>query len=572
MDFLNQIIFIGALLVFISIIASPTASRFGVPLLLVFLVLGMLAGEDGLGGINFDNYNTAYLISTLALAVILFDGGMRTPVSSFRVGLWPAVSLATLGVVITAVVTGLFTTYLLDLHWTQGLLLGAIVGSTDAAAVFSLLHSHGLQLKERVAATLEIESGVNDPMAVFLTITLVEIISLGETELEWWLAASFVWQMGIGALAGFAGGFGLLRIINRLPLAMGMYPLLALSGGLVIYSLTLLVGGSGFLAVYIAGLIVGNRPIHSRQNILRVHDGMAWLSQIILFVMLGLLATPSAILIDAWLAIAIALVLIFVARPLAVLLCLVPFQLPWREMVFIAWTGLRGAVPIILATFPLLAGLNNAPLYFNVAFFVVVVSLVLQGWTLAPLARRLNLRVPPVPRPIQRVELDIPVASGYELITYHLTGRTPALGKPLKMLRLPDNTRLVGVLRKGQFIEAAQDLSLERGDGIYLVCHESRLEQLNELFAAQPVPARLDERNFFGEFVLDGQATLNDVALMYGLELSAELLGRTLAEHLARSVHIRPVVGDRVKLDKVQLVVRKMEDGTITKVGISLHE
>lgn len=572
MDLLNQLLFTGALLVFSSIIASAAASRFGVPLLLVFLALGMLAGEDGLIGIDFDNYRTAYLLSTLALAVILFDGGMRTPIGSFRVGLWPAISLSTLGVFITAVVTGFFAVYMMDLSWTQGLLLGAIVGSTDAAAVFSMLHSHGLQLKERVGATLEIESGINDPMAVFLTIMLIEIIASGQTEIGWWLAGEFVWQMGLGAVLGIAGGYGLLWVVNRLTLALGMYPLLVLSGGLVVYGLTLVLGGSGYLAIYLTGLMLGNQPMHSRQNTLRVHDGMAWLSQIVLFVLLGLLATPSAMLEDAWAAISVALVLIFLARPVATILCLAPFRLPWREITFISWTGLRGAVPIILATFPLLAGLENAQIYFNIAFFVVVASLILQGWTLAPLSRWLHLQVPPQPAPVQRVELDIPVASGYELVTYHLTNSTPVLGKPLKNLRLPHNARLVGVLRDGLFREGRPDMTLASHDGVYIVCHENTLEAINNLFATEPRPAQLDERGFFGEFVLDAQAKLSDVAMMYGLDIPSELRERTLAEHLSRSVRNRPVVGDRVKLDKVQLVVKSMEGGRISKVSISLHE
>lgn len=570
MDVLNQLLFVGALLVFSSIVASSAASRFGVPLLLVFLALGMLAGEDGLLGIPFDDYETAYLLSTLALAVILFDGGMRTPISSFRVGLWPAISLSTIGVLITAVVTGFLATHLLQLHWTQGLLLGAIIGSTDAAAVFSLLHSHGLQLKERVNATLEIESGVNDPMAVFLTLMLIGIISAGQKEIGWWVTGEFVWQMGLGAVIGVAGGYALLRVVNRLTLALGMYPLLVLSGGLVVFGLTLVFGGSGYLAIYLTGLVLGNRPMHSRQNILRVHDGMAWLSQIVLFVLLGLLATPSAIIADAWASISIALVLIFIARPVAAVLCLAPFRLPWREIVFIAWTGLRGAVPIILATFPLLAGLENAQLYFNIAFFVVVASLILQGWTLAPLSRLLKLQVPPVPAPVQRVELDIPVASGYELVTYHLTPVTPILGKALKNLRLPDNARLVGVLRDGIFQEGEPDMALASHDGVYIVCPETALEQVNRLFATEP--EKIDERGFFGEFLLDGQVTLGDVAMMYGLKVAPELFSRTLAEHLTKSVRNRPVVGDRVRLDKVQLIVKSMDGGRVAKVGISLRE
>ena len=572
MELLNQILFIGALLVFTSIIASSAASRFGVPLLLVFLALGMLAGEDGIGGIDFDNYKTAYLISTLALAVILFDGGMRTPISSFRVGLWPALSLATAGVLITTVIIGVFASYLLKLHWSQGLLLGAIIGSTDAAAVFSLLHGRGLQLKERIGAVLEIESGINDPMAVFLTIMLISIISAGQLEPGWWMLGDFIWQMGMGAVFGLAGGYGLLRIVNRLTLALGMYPLLVLSGGLVVYGLTLVCGGSGYLAIYLTGLLLGNRPMHSRQNILRVHDGMAWLSQIVLFVLLGLLATPSAILNDAGVAMGVALVLIFIARPLATALSLLPFRLPLRENLFIAWTGLRGAVPIILATFPLLAGLDNAQLYFNIAFFVVVTSLILQGWSLAPMSRWLQLQVPPQPAPVQRVELDIPVASGYELVTYHLSSITPVIGKALKQLRLPAHARLVGILRDGAFLESRDDMVLENNDGIYVVCHEDMLDDLNRLFAAKPAPARLDDRGFFGEFVLDAQVKLGDVAMMYGLNIPAGLGTKTLAQHLSTSVRDRPVVGDRVYLDKVQLVVRKMEAGRITKVGINLHD
>ena len=571
MELLNQILFVGALLVFISIIASSAASRFGVPLLLVFLALGMLAGEDGVGGIDFDNYETAYLISTLALAVILFDGGMRTPISSFRVGLWPAVSLATAGVLITTLIIGVYASYLLQLHWTQGLLLGAIIGSTDAAAVFSLLHGRGLQLKERIGAVLEIESGINDPMAVFLTIMLIGIISAGHVDPGWWLLGEFVWQMGMGAAFGLAGGYGLLRIVNRLTLALGMYPLLVLSGGLVVYGLTLVCGGSGYLAIYLTGLLLGNRPMHSRQNILRVHDGMAWLSQIVLFVLLGLLATPSAILNDAGVAMGVALVLIFIARPAATALSLLPFRLPLRENLFIAWTGLRGAVPIILATFPLLAGLDGAQLYFNIAFFVVVTSLILQGWTLAPMSRWLKLQVPPQPKPVQRVELDIPMASGYELVTYCLSSVTPVIGKALKQLRLPARARLVGILRDGAFMESRDDMVLENNDGVYIVCHEDVLDDLNRLFAAEPAPVQLDERGFFGEFVLDGQITIGDVAMMYGLNIPAGLGTKTLAQHLATSVRNRPVVGDRVSLDKVQLVVRNMEAGRITKVGINLH-
>ncbi|MEX2517663.1 MAG: potassium/proton antiporter [Gammaproteobacteria bacterium] len=572
MEFLNQLAFIGALLLFVSILASALASRFGAPLLLVFLVLGMLAGEEGLGGVRFDNFEVAYLVSTMALAVILFDGGMRTPMASFRVALWPALSLATFGVMITAMLIGAFSSWLLGFDWVHGLLLGAIIASTDAAAVFSLLHGRGVELKERVGATLEIESGINDPMAVFLTIVMIEIITSGENSFSWSLVPMFLTQMGLGAMFGILGGHMLIRIINRLPLATGMYPLLALAGGLMVYAITTVAGGSGYLAIYLAGLLLGNRPLHARQNILRVHDGMAWLAQIGMFVLLGLLATPSDLLESLFPSVAIALVLMLVARPLAVFLSLLPFSAPWREQVFISWVGLRGAVPIILAIFPLLAGLENAQVYFNVAFIVVVSSLVLQGWTMSSLARVLNLQVPATAKPMQRVELDIPVASGYELVTYQPNDANWLIGSPLSQLRLPDEARLVAVVRGNGLLMVDETVNLQSGDCLYLLTDHSALEQLNKLFATDAVPAGILEQQFYGEFVIDGKAFLNDIAMTYGLKIPADIGALTAADYLAICSRQKPVVGDRVKLDSIELVVRAIADGKITKVGISLHE
>ena len=380
MDAVNQLILVAAGLLLISILVSVPSRRVGMPLLLVFLALGMLAGEEGPGAIRFDNYQAAYLIGSVALAIILFDGGLGTRAASFRVGLRPALSLATLGVLITAGVTGLVATLVFDLNWLQGLLVGAIVGSTDAAAVFGLLHAQGLRLKERVSATLEIESGANDPMAIFLTVALVELLAAGATGLDAGVLVMLVQQMGLGLVFGYGGGRLLVYVINRLPLATSLYPLLALAGALVIFSFTLNLGGSGFLAVYVAGLVLGNRPLQANLGIQRFHDGIAWLVQIAMFLMLGLLVTPSALLSVAVPALAVALALIFIARPLAVLIALAPFGFPLKEQLFVGWVGLRGAVPIILALFPLLAELPNAQRYFDVAFFVVLVSLVLQGW------------------------------------------------------------------------------------------------------------------------------------------------------------------------------------------------
>ncbi|MEX1057981.1 MAG: potassium/proton antiporter, partial [Natronospirillum sp.] len=446
MELSNQIILFVGVLFLISILASILSARIGAPLLLVFLVIGMLLGEEGVGLI-FEDIQTAHLIGSLALAIILFDGGLHTDRNHFRVGLKPAVSLATVGVLVTAVLTGLMAVWVLDLPLIYGLLMGAIVGSTDAAAVFSLLHTAKLELKQRVAATLEIESGSNDPMAIFLTILLVELIITEKTGFSALLAFDFIHQMGLGAALGLLGGWLAARLINALPLSPGLYPLFALSLGLSIFGLTAVLGGSGFLAVYLAGVTMGNSRIHSSQNIRRFHNGMAWMSQIIMFLMLGLLVTPSQLIPTGVHALAIALGLIFVARPLAVLISLAPFRFAWREQLFISWVGLRGAVPIILAIFPLLAGIPGAETYFNVAFFVVLVSLMLQGWTITFMARWLKVEIPPNANLVQRLELDLPHLPDYELVGYEIASDSPVVNQRPAELSLPSGVKTALVVR-----------------------------------------------------------------------------------------------------------------------------
>lgn len=571
LDLTHQIILVVGLLFIASILASLISSRIGAPLLLIFLVIGMLMGEQGPGGLVFDDFQTAHLIGSLALAVILFDGGLRTRVASFRVGLRPALMLATVGVLVTVAITGLITSWVLGLPLLEGLLIGAIVGSTDAAAVFYLLHAHGLELKERIGATLEIESGSNDPMAIFLTVALIELLLGEHNSPGWGLALEFVQQMGLGAVVGLAGGYALAQCINRFPLTPGLYPLLAVAGALVVFGLTAVAGGSGFLAVYLAGIVLGNRRVQSAQNIRRFHDGMAWLAQIVMFLMLGLLITPSHLLDVAPQALLVAGVLLLVARPVAVLVSLLPFRFPLHEQLFIGWVGLRGAVPILLGLFPLLAGVDNAGAYFNIAFFVVLLSLICQGWTVAPVARWLELDVPPRSRVVHRLELDLPGQPEYELVGYHLSADSPALYKLVHRLRLPRGTQVVAVIRDGALLEAIHDEILREDDFVYVLASPDTLPDVDRVLVAAGGPARLEEHAFFGEFVLNGDTPLVALVSAYDLAIPDRRGGdETLDAYLRRLFKGRAVVGDRVKLNNMEFVVRAMDGGRITQVGLKI--
>ncbi|HLT13815.1 MAG TPA: potassium/proton antiporter, partial [Marinobacter sp.] len=444
---------IGALMLVFSIVLSPLSSRVGMPVLLVFLVVGMLMGEDGPGGIEFDNVELAFLIANLALGVILLDGGMRTRVDTFRVGLKPAIMLATVGVALTAGGAAIVAWWVFDLHWLIALLIGAIISSTDAAAVFSLLQGRGLHLNERVSATLEIESGSNDPMAIFLTLMLVTLISQHQDGAFASGLLMLVQQFGIGAPAGILGGFAIVALTNRMRLTPSLYPLLVAAAGIAVFSATNAIGGSGFLAIYLSGVVIGNRHVRMMPMILQVHDGLAWLAQLCLFLMLGLLVSPSDLVPLAGGGLILAFTLIFVIRPLTVLLTLWPFGFNRRELGFISWVGLRGAVPIVLALFPIIAGLPDAQLVFHAAFFIVLVSLVVQGTTMAPLARKLKLEVPAGEDPYRRLPLDAPAAGDHELMLFPLRGQNWESPKRLGQLRLPDNTAVAGVFRNRQCLQ-----------------------------------------------------------------------------------------------------------------------
>jgi cell volume regulation protein A len=567
-DLINQNILIGALLLLFGVLASALSRRLGMPLLLAFLSVGMLAGEDGPGGIVFNDIEIAYLIGSVALAVILFEGGMNTRTATFHFSLRPAFTLATLGVVITSVIVGAFAAWMLSLSWWYGLLVGATVGSTDAAAVFASLRARGISLEQRVAATLEIESASNDPMAIFLTLALVQVFtqdSAPVTQLLW----LFLIQMGIGAVTGLAGGKLLVWLINRVYLERDLYPLLALAGGISVFGATTVAGGSGFLAIYLAGVVLGNNRLHEARRIMRIHNGMAWLAQGVMFLMLGLLATPRNLLPYTTASVAMAAVLMLVARPVAVGLCLLPFGFSWRERLFIGWVGLRGAVPIILALFPLFANLPNAILFLDVAFFIVIISLLVQGSTIAPLARLLRLEVPLAPEPDQRLDIDTPGGEKLAFFGYRLAASSKAVGRRPEELSLPPKMQLAGVIRQ-DFLAPAQVDTLAVGDFVCLIGESTALEATNDLFAGAVTPKRLEEQEFFGYFVLNGAAPLNEVTAAYLITLPDAKTNQTLGEYLKNRFNNNPVVGDRLQVGSIEFVVRKVEDDQIVQVGLKL--
>lgn len=542
----------------------------------MFLGLGMLAGEDGPGGLDFDNFQVAYTLGALALAVVLFDGGLRTHRSTLALASWPAFLLATVGVLLTAGLTGAMAVLLFPLTWLEGMLVGSIVASTDAAAVFFLLGAGGTNLVKRVRATLETESGINDPMAVFLTVTCVALLDLGQPDLSLRglpdLFGDFLIQIAGGALLGIVGGLAMVRLINALNLATGLYPILALSGALVVFGIGQSVGASGFLAVYLAGVVLGNRRHRATLIIDRFLDGLAWLSQIGMFLMLGLLVTPTNLLPSVLPSLGLAAFLILVARPVAVLLCTAPFGFNWRERSFLGWVGLRGAVPIFLGTVPVLAGLPNAEVFFEIAFVIVLTSLVLQGWTVNLAARQLNLALPPAPGPAQRFDVDLPAEAERDLSAFVVQETSASVGWLPPDLRLEEDVEIVAVIRDGVMRLPSQAPRLAAGDYVVVVAPGERMGALDRLFGSAPRkdPSGRDEA-VFGEFTFGGETRTGDLARMYDLPIPPPEQTLTLDDFMRR--HLRGDIeeGDRLRLGEVELIVRALDGEAIAQVGIELE-
>ena len=572
MDLINQIILLGAVLVAVSILLGMLSSRIGAPLLLVFLALGMLAGVDGPGGIPFDDFRATYLAGSVALAIILFDGGLRTPRETFQLAMWPAMSLATVGVLVTAGIAGAVAVWALGLTPIQGYLVGATVASTDAAAVFLLLHARGTELKKRVSASLELESGMNDPMAIFLTIAAIELVMQPGTGIgALRVLELFALQMLGGAAIGLAGGFFLLWLINRIEIAAGLYPILAASVALSVFASAQMIEASGFLAVYLTGLVLGNNRHRAQQVISRFHDGLAWLAQIAMFLLLGLLVSPVQLLSNLGGALAIAVALIVVARPVAVFLALAPFRFSWQEKAFVSWVGLRGAVPIFLASIPVIGGVPDGILYFNVAFVVVITSLVIQGWTVAPAARFLGLELPPSPETVDRQGIDLPLSADREAASWRVAPNSPALDHPFGELHLPRRTRIIAVIRDGSVVprELLGKLAVE--DYVIALAPPQHVMALDRLFSTRPPPKRGAGAPELGEFVIDGDVTLGRLCGMYGLPFEPMMRDEKLESFLRLRLGDRLVVGDRVRIGDAELVVREIDGGSIVKVGLEVE-
>jgi cell volume regulation protein A len=566
LDSVSIAILLGAVLVMAGILSSLLALRFGAPLLLIFLFIGMLAGDSGPGGLRFDDVRTTYLVGSVALALILFDGGLRTRFQSIRAVLVPSIVLATTGVLLTAMITAPVAKYALDLNWTEALLAGAVVASTDAAAVFLLVHAQGLRLRPRVGAMLEVESGTNDPFAVFLTLMLVELMSIGTSSLAH-VALQFAQEALLGAVIGVAGGRLVVLGLNRVALPQGLHAPFVCTAALVIFGLAQLGHASGFLAVYLAGIIVGNRPTRAHNSVVAFLDAATWLAQIVMFVLLGLLVSPHRLPATVVPAIGVALVLMLVARPLAVFICLAPFRFSWREKLFIAWVGLRGAVAIFLASIPMLVGLSQAYLYFDVAFVVVIISLLLQGWTLTIAARWLHVALPRADRGPRRIELDLPGQLEQQLVGYSVRPKSLYLRRGL----IPSWSKPTLVIRDEKILSPAEAEPVVAGDYVYLLAPPEKAEALDRFFVDM-LPGTAPDPHLLGDFVVSGEITLGNLAEIYGVAVDPEQSNFTLADYFDVHLDHAPKAGATLDLDTIVLVARSIGGGRVNVVGLRLPE
>lgn len=609
-DTLNVLYVVTSLLIFLSIMTSTLSVRLGIPLLLFFLAVGMLAGEEGMMGIKFANYELANFIGQAALACILLDGGLRTSLQSFRVGLKPAVTLASWGVLATVLALGLFATYLLDIDWRLGMLMAAIVGSTDAAAVFSLLRNGGVKLNDRVQSTLEIESGANDPLAILLVTVMIALNLDPSSQSFSDIAIMLIQQIALGLLLGLLSGWALSRLLPKIHLAEGMYAILILSAGIIVFGITNLLGGSGFLAVYLAGVVIGNTKVRATEHVLRVMDSFAWLSQAILFVVLGLLVVPSHIL-EVWhYSLLIFLFLLFVARPFAVVSSLLPFRFSLREIGFISWVGLRGAVPITLAIIPVTMQVSGADLAFNITFGVVILSLLTQGTTIAQMSRLFRVWVPTDNEPKAEREIWVGDHANITLYEFEVKSGAFAIGRHPQSISTkisPDEIAVFAVVRQDRLLTVNAETILKTGDVVWYALRGDYAASIAKIFNNSATQYQKTSE-FYGDWLLSPHVKIADLPFYHlaSQSLSRSRLGRlspvanalnvftpapsyalsgideTLLEKLTKAQHMtveefmlsqfntEPVKGDEISLnDHWSLIVRDVDNqGRLRGIGL----
>ena len=474
---------ITGLMIIVAVLLSKASSRLGIPALLFFLGLGMLSGSEGIGGIYFDDPWAAQFLGSVALAYILFSGGLDTKWADVKQVVKPAITLSTLGVLITAVSLGVFVHFILKIPWLESFLLGSIVSSTDAAAVFSILRNRDVRLQGKIEPLLEFESGSNDPMAVLLTIGLTGLITNGNQSIVD-LIPFFLIQMIVGIALGLLSGHFFIRLINRLNLKIeGLYTVFSIAIVILIFGLTNTLQGNGFLAVYLAGLVMGNKNFIHKRTLRKFHDGLAWLMQIVMFLALGLLVFPSELIPVTGVGLLISIFLILVARPVSVMVCLIKTEFSFPEKLMISWVGLRGAVPIILATFPLLAGVANASIIFNIVFFVVLTSSLVQGSSLTLVSKWLKVQRPLSPKQARTLPQDIELTSDGALTIFEVHKGANACGQKIMDLDIPEEVLVVLVERDNAYIIPRGDMAIRDGDRLHILLYPDMFTKVSKIFS-----------------------------------------------------------------------------------------
>lgn len=479
---IDILLLVGTVLVILSILIAKIFHNIGIPTMLLFILVGMLAGSEGLGGIYFDDASLAQSIGIIALVFILFSGGLDTNWSQSKQITKPAFLLATVGVLITAIIIGVCVMFIFNTSFLWGMLVGSIISSTDAAAVFSILRTGNIQLKGKLKPLLELESGSNDPMAVFLTVGSIELLLSPEKTFLNLLFMFFI-QLGVGGALGFGGGKLVIYLLNKLNFFYeGLYPIFALASAILIYSLTSVIGGSGFLAIYVAGIILGNNNFIHKKSLIRFFDGLAVLAQITMFLTLGLLIFPSDLLEIIGIGLLLSAILIFIARPVSVLLTLIPFKFSIKEKIFTSWVGLRGAVPIILATFPLLANVADSNKIFDLIFFIVLTSALLQGWSINFVAKLLGLAEPFSKKIYVPLEFTSDIRNDTELIELIVPFNSKINGKQIVDLTFPADSRIVLIIRDDKNLIPVGTTIIIEGDLLLLLTNKHNKDSIKEIF------------------------------------------------------------------------------------------